>query len=176
MPSVGAVVDGTIYVVGGFAPRPGGGWLDWSALNEALTVFLPVSIDIKPGQAANTINLNSRATILVAILSSAEFDALTVDPASLTLAPAGGQAGARVVTTGRGTPLTVLRDVDRDGRLDLVVHFRIEELQLTPSDTEAVLRGATFSGQRIRGVDSIRVVPSFVLINRPDRGQVPRKR
>ena len=144
---------------------------------SGLVEVVQVVIDIKPGDPSNTINLNSRATIQVAILSSAEFDALTVDPASLTLAPpTAGQAGARVVTTGRGTAITSLRDVDRDGRLDLVVHFRTQDLQLAPTDTEAVLRGTTFSGQRIRGVDSVRVVPPWLGIDRPDRGQPTRKR
>ena len=164
------VVDDTLYVMGGFSGEPNS--LPILDLNEAFSPFLSVSIDIKPGDPNNTINLNSRATIQVAILSAAEFDALTVDPASLTLAPPGaGQAGAHVVTTGRGTPITLLRDVDRDGRLDLVVHFRLEELQLTPGDTEAVLRGATFSGQRIRGADSIRVLPERPLGQNDARGR-----
>ena len=166
-PSIGAAVDGTIYVVGGLSQPPGTGSCCSfvTDVNEAFVVFVPVAIDIKPGDPNNTINLNSRATIQVAILSSADFDALTVDPASVTL------ANARAVTNNRGTPVTVLRDVDRDGRLDLVVHFRIEELQLSPSDTEAVLRGATFSGQRIRGADSIRVLPE-----RPQGQNDPRGR
>lgn len=68
-------------------------------------------------------------------------------------------AGAGVTTTGRGTPLTTFRDLNRDGRVDLLLHFRTQDLQLDPAATEAVLKGRTFSGQLIRGTDSIRLVP-----------------
>ena len=121
--------------------------------NEAFSPFLPVPIDIKPGDANNTINLKSNGTILVAILSTAEFGATTVDPVTVKL------AGAPVATHGRGTPMTSLADLNRDGRLDLLLHFRTQDLQLTPASTEAVLKGKTFSGQLIRGVDLVRIVP-----------------
>ena len=159
-----SAVENTLYAVGGMQGTEREGWA-FLVVNEAFSPFLTVTIDIKPGDPNNTINLNSRATILVAILSSAEFDALTVDPASLTL------ANARVVTTNRGTAITSIRDVDRDGRLDLVVHFRIEDLQLSPTDTEAILRGATFSGQRLRGADSVRVLPERPLGQNDARGR-----
>ena len=68
-------------------------------------------------------------------------------------------AGAPVATQGRGTPMTSVADLNRDGRLDLLLHFRTQDLQLTPTSTEAVLKGRTFSGELIRGTDSIRLVP-----------------
>ena len=138
------VVDDTLYVVGGY---PAG------AANEAFSPFLPIPIDIKPGDANNTVNLRSNGTILVAILSSASFGATTVDPATVKF------AGAAVATQGRGTPMTSVADLNRDGRVDLLLHFRTQDLQLTPASTEAVLKGKTFSGQLIRGTDSIRLVP-----------------
>jgi hypothetical protein len=122
------------------------------ATNQAFSPFLHVGIDIKPGDARNVINLKSAGTVPVAILGSATFDPMTVDPATVTL------AGAPVATRGRGTPMTAEADVNRDGYLDLLVHFRAEDLQLTPSATEAVLYGETFSGQRLRGADSVRIV------------------
>ncbi|MGH9783732.1 MAG: hypothetical protein ACRD88_06060, partial [Terriglobia bacterium] len=91
--------------------------------------------------------------IVVAILSTAEFGATTVDPATVKL------AGALVATQGRGTPMTSVADLNRDGRLDLLLHFRTQDLELEPTATEAVLKGRTFSGQLIRGVDSVRMVP-----------------
>ena len=125
-----------------------------TASAELYDPFVRVVLDIKPGDAKNTINLKSNATVLVAIFSSASFDATTVDPASVTL------AGAHAVTQGKaGTPLTNLQDANRDGRVDLVLHFKTQDLQLNPGDTEAVLLGETFSGQSIRGADSIRLVP-----------------
>lgn len=44
-------------------------------------------------------------------------------------------------------------------RLDLLLQFRTQDLQLAPAATEAVLKGETFSGQLIRGSDSLRLVP-----------------
>ena len=76
-----------------------------------------------------------------------------MDPATVTL------AGAPVATQGRGVPMTSVADLNHNGRLDLLLHFRTQDLQLTPSATEAVLKGKTFSGQLIRGVDSVRIVP-----------------
>jgi hypothetical protein len=124
----------------------------------AFDTVLPdeIAIDIKPGDAANTINLKSGGVVSAAILGSATFDPLTVDPETVTL------AGARVATRGRGVPMTSARDVNRDGYPDLLLFFRARDLQLTPASTEAVLYGETFSGQRIRGADSVRIVPPAV--------------
>lgn len=88
---------------------------------STVSVFLQVSpllhvgIDIKPGDAANTINLRSGGIVSVAILGSATFDPLTVDPETVTL------AGAHVATRGRGVPMTSARDVNRDGYPDLLL-------------------------------------------------------
>ena len=138
------VLDDTLYVVGGY---PG------LSVNEAFSPFLHVGIDLKPGDAKNTISFKSAGTVAVAILGSATFDPLTVDPATVTL------AGVHPTTPGRGLPMTHTRDVNRDGYLDLVLYFRIRDLKLTPTDTQAVMYGTTFSGQRIRGSDSVRLVP-----------------
>src|SRR5205085_3194326 len=79
------------------------------------TCFITVQIDIKPGSSPNTINLGSGGVVPVAILSSATFDATTVNPTTVTL------ANAAVRLKGNGTPITEQRDVNGDGRVDLVV-------------------------------------------------------
>lgn len=114
---------------------------------------LSVAIDIKPGSFPNSINLGSSGTVPVAILSSATFDATTVDPATVTL------AGAAVRLTGKGMPIASFRDVNGDGLTDLVVHILTDALHLSCGDTEAVLEGRTFDGQAIRGSDTVRIVP-----------------
>ena len=68
-------------------------------------------------------------------------------------------ARAPAARQGRGTPMTSLADLNRDGRLDLLLHFRTQDLPLEPTATEAVWKGRTFSGQLIRGSDSVRLVP-----------------
>ena len=112
-----------------------------------------VSIDIKPGSFPNTINLGSGGTVPVAIFSTASFDARTVDPLTVTL------ASAPVKLKGKGTPMASFEDVNGDGLLDLVVHVETTALQLSASDTVAVLEGQTTGGTMIRGNDSVRVVP-----------------
>jgi hypothetical protein len=112
-----------------------------------------VQIDIKPGSFPNSINLGSNGTVSVAIFSTATFDATQIDPLTVTL------ASAPVKLKGNGTPQFSNQDVDGDGLLDLVVHVSTSTLQLSETDTEAVLEGETFSGKAIRGKDTIRVVP-----------------
>jgi VCBS repeat-containing protein len=115
---------------------------------------LPVAIDIRPGESPNNINLGSGGVVQVAILSSNTFNAPDeVDPVSVTL------ASASVRLRGNGTPTTTVRDVNGDGREDLIVHINTEALQVTNADTQATLDGKTFGGILIRGTDSIRVVP-----------------
>jgi len=141
------VADDVLYSVGGI-----GEMRRIFSANEAFDPFLRITIDIKPGDPDNTINLKSRGTVPVAILGSATFDPTTVDPATVTL------AGAPVATRGNGVPMTSITDVNGDGYLDLLLHFRTQDLQLTRTSTEGVLYGETFSGQRIRGADAVQVV------------------
>ncbi|WP_445475391.1 DUF7507 domain-containing protein [Methanococcoides methylutens] len=101
-----------------------------------------VDIDIKPGSFPNSINLKSNGVIPVAILSTDSFDASTVDPASVMFA---GAAPLRWAT----------EDVDKDGDLDLVFHFKVKDTGLAPGDTEAILTGETFDGISIEGTDSV---------------------
>jgi len=113
-----------------------------------------VEIDIKPGSSQNTINLGSAGVVPVAILSSSEFDATSVDPETITL------AGAPVQRVGKNNkPLCHAADVNLDGLLDLFCQVVTAQLNLQPGDTTAVLEGQTFDATPIRGEDSIRIVP-----------------
>jgi hypothetical protein len=120
--------------------------------NQPALEALTVPIDIKPGSAVNSINLGSNGVVPVAILSTATFDARQVDPGSVTL------AGAHVKVKGKGSYQASLEDVNGDGRKDLVVQVVTQALELTAGDTRAFLEAMTFDGQRIIGVDLIRVV------------------
>jgi flagellar hook assembly protein FlgD len=46
-------------------------------------------------------------------------------------------------------------DVDHDGDLDLVFHFRQEDAQIACGDQFAVLTGVTFAGREITGQDAV---------------------
>ncbi len=114
---------------------------------------ITVEIDIKPGSYPNSINPGSVGTVPVAILSSGTLDARTVDPATVTI------AGAPVAVKRNGTLMSSFEDVNGDGLLDLVVHVRTQTLKLAQEDTAAALEGATYGGKRVRGSDSVRIVP-----------------
>lgn len=137
-------------VEGGLLPADEADDVINSVLQRLVT---PVNIDIKPGSFPNSINLGSRGVVPVAIISTTAFDARTVDPITVTL------AGAQVRLRGNGTAMASFEDIDGDGLLDLVVHVSTQALQLSGGDIEAILEGQTFGGTRIRGVDSVRIVP-----------------
>ncbi len=114
------------------------------------TIVRTVAIDIKPGDEQNSINPRSQGVVPVAILSSDDFDATTVNPATVRL------AGAPVRSQGSSSFL----DVNGDGLVDLLVHVETELLQLEPDATEATLEGQTFDGFSIAGSDSVNIVGS----------------
>lgn len=106
-----------------------------------------INIDIKPGSFPNSINLKSKGNVPVAILSDPTFDATTVDPSTVVF------AGASPLPIGKSP-----EDVNGDGLLDVVLHFKTQDLNLQPGDTQACLSGDTFSGQEFEGCDSVRII------------------
>ena len=113
--------------------------------------LLPVAIDIKPGSDPNSVNPKSRGTIPVAILSTPDFDAPSeVDKASLTFGRTGDEDSLARCTRSS-------EDVNGDGLLDIVCHFKTQDTGFQPGDTEGILRGETPDGVSIEGRDSIRL-------------------
>lgn len=112
-----------------------------------------INIDIKPGSDdVAPINLKSRGSVPVALLSSAQFDALTVDASSLTFGGTGDERSWQ--RCGKdGT------DVNGDGLLDLVCHFANQEARFDPSSFEAILKGKTKGGAMFEGRGLLKVVP-----------------
>ena len=106
-----------------------------------------VTVDVKPGSFPNAINPRSRGVIPVAIVSTAGFDATRINPGTLAFGPAGAE------------PVhAVFKDVNADGRTDLLLHFRTQETGLKCSSTSARLTGSTRDGISFEGTDSIRTV------------------
>lgn len=130
---------------------------------QTITVEVPpleVDIDIKPGSDPNSINANNEnGVITVAILSTDEFDATTVDHTTVEFEGASETHEDKRT----GEPRRHEEDVDGDGDVDLVFHFRLGDTGLTADDVDGTLTGETFDGGAIEGTDSVRMVPS----NRP---------
>lgn len=101
-----------------------------------------VSIDIRPRREANKINPHSTRTINVALLSDHEFDATGVDSHLLRFGATGTE----------GVPIHLAqRDVNGDGRQDLVLRFLIQELAIQCGATSATLTGQVSGGQSFIG-------------------------
>ena len=107
---------------------------------------IPVIIDIKPGIDPNSINLKSKGVVPVAILTTEDFDAETVDPETVEFA-------------GTGPVRWTICDVDDDGDLDMLFHFKTQDLDLDEDSTEATLIGKTFDEIAIEGTDAVNIVP-----------------
>ena len=111
-----------------------------------LIYFPNVEIDIKPDSDLNSINLKSKGVVPVAVLTTDDFDATTIDPDTVSFAEA---SPVRWTT----------EDVDHDGDLDMLFHFRTQELNLTSDSIEATLTGSAQDGRLLEGTDSVNIVP-----------------
>jgi hypothetical protein len=146
------VGPGQLLLSANDCPGPGGAF--FTDNTGALLVMLdpivsetPVAVDIHPGSLPNSINPQSRGVIPAAILTTPTFDATIVDPSSV-------QFGPNLATVAH----SALEDVDGDGVLDMMLHFRTQETGITCGDTSASLTGLTNAGEAIKGSDSIKTV------------------
>jgi len=110
-----------------------------------------VEIDLLPGEERNLVDPSAPDTVPVAVLGSAALDVRSIQPESLRL------GGAPIVKDGSGAT-HVLKDVNGDGWLDLVVQFAARQIQLADADTSVVLEGATAGGLRLSGRDRVETV------------------
>ncbi len=107
-----------------------------------------MTIDIRPGPGPNKIDPKGHGKIPVAILSTASFDARTVDQLSLTFGSTGDEPSwdacdARAV------------DVNGDGLPDLLCHFSATAAAFQPGDTAGILKGRTIDGMPILSSDTV---------------------
>jgi hypothetical protein len=128
---------------------------EWIAVANELNFLLIaqtqiIEVGIKPDSDPNSINPFRRGVIPVAILTTEDFDALTVDADSVRFGPAEAEKRHKQAH---------VEDVDGDGDLDLLLHFRTQDTGIAPGDTEACLSGQTHDGVPITGCDSVRTVP-----------------
>ena len=135
--------------------RPQGPACDIGAFELEVIQVVQVTIDIKPGNDPNSINCNVESQIVtVAILTTDTFDATTVNHTTVTF------EGASETHVDKKTsePRRHEEDVDGDGDIDLVFHFRLGDTGLTCASIEGTLTGETFDGQTIEGTDAVRMI------------------
>jgi hypothetical protein len=114
---------------------------------------ISATIDIKPESDENKVNRSGRGLLPVALLASEEIDVTDVDPATLVFGA--GQATPAHDLSNPGIFADHLREVDGDGRVDLVTHYSIEASLVPTSDSAACLRGELSDGRRFEGCDTI---------------------
>ena len=107
---------------------------------------IQVTIDVKPGDTPTTLEPKREGMVPIAILSSKQFDATKVDPASI-------RAGAE------GTEASIFRsaleDVDNDRDTDMMLLFRVVELRLSCGGKSVTVRGKTVDGQNFEGTEMV---------------------
>lgn len=128
------------------------GTMDWTLFIEFTAPFRIVDIDIKPGKMPNSVNRRSQGKIPVAILSESTFYAPSeMNLKSLTFGRIGDEASLEKCNPAG-------EDVNADGLLDLVCHFRTPATGFQSGDTQGVLMGETIGGIKVKGADSVRVL------------------
>ena len=129
-----SVVDveypGLMFVIGAAAPAPGS---------------LEVTVDVQPQDASDVVTVVGDAEVRVALLSSASFDPLQVDPRSIRFGT------WRVLARSHWA-----RDVNGDGVADLVATFATRSTGIKCGDTAAPLTGRTYHGDRLFATGSLR--------------------
>jgi len=112
-----------------------------------------INIEIKPGTPEQPpINPKSKGSIPVALLSHSGFDAFGVDTQSLTFGHSGNEHS--LIRCFKET-----RDVDGDGRPDLLCHFDNEKTEFEPSDAAGIVKGRMAAGGQFEGQGFLKVVP-----------------
>lgn len=142
---------------------------------EKQTAVCPikVDVDIKPGGCPTPVNVGSKGVLPVAVLGTADFDVITIDPASITLA---GVSPLRWSMEDVATPYKLNTEVcdihdchelDGDGYDDLTLKFDTQEVANAIGevfDRDCLfleLKGKlkeSYGGSSIRGYDVVSIL------------------
>jgi hypothetical protein len=106
---------------------------------------IAVAVDVRPGEPDNPINRAAGGLLPVAILGTTALEVAQIDAGTIRV---GAAAPWHVATD----------DLNADGRPDLIIHVRIQSLQLEPDAQAVVVEARTTDGWRLRGSDAVRVV------------------
>jgi hypothetical protein len=121
-----------------------------------IEVFKRVTVDVAPRSDTNEVNSGRGGTVTVAILTTADFNATSVDPLSVCFGDSGTPA-ERTCTEQHGEGH--LQDVNKDKLLDLVLHFEVADTGIDLTDSSACLLARTKDGIGLYGCDAITVRP-----------------
>ena len=84
----------------------------------------------------------------MAVLSTPSFDAASIDIETIRFGRTGSEAQAVHFAS---------VDVDEDGDLDLILHFKRAETGIQCGDNAAYLTGKTFRNESLEGSDTVKI-------------------
>lgn len=116
------------------------------AAQNRTSPVLRVTIDVKPGDNPTSLEPKREGMVPIAVLSSKEFDATHIDTATV-------RAGA--TGTEGGMVRAMMEDVDHDGDTDLMMLFRVPDLQLTCGAKSITVKGKTDQGRDFEGSEPV---------------------
>lgn len=102
-------------------------------------------IDIKVGSCPNPISSKGNGEIAVAVFSIGDFDATTLDDATVMF------AGAPAIKASE-------EDSNGDGHMDMVYHFNRSDTNLVVGDSRGCLSATIIGGGEFRACDSVKVI------------------
>jgi beta-glucanase (GH16 family) len=112
------------------------------AFEGLLEATVPLRVDI---EVRGRLCGPGKGVVPVVLWTTDSFDAASVDHASVTL----GQARETHVDRRSGVPRRHLEDVDGDGDLDLMFHFRSDEIATSCASDVVPFNGRTYDGQAV---------------------------
>jgi len=115
-----------------------------------------VAVDVKPGSDVNPINTKSKGVIPVAVLTTDDFDATTINPETVrfgSLSSILSNVGA-VLAHSDGH----IEDVNDDGYPDFMGHFATQDAGFTSDDEYGWFVGETTDGESIAGRDMVQIL------------------
>jgi hypothetical protein len=124
-------------------------------------------VDFLINNPFNIVQLSDTKTTeyTAAFITTSDFDASTIDPATVLLGDgidSPTAPDAKVERNADGTLKFSIVDVNVDGKKDLLLYFTRQSVNssgLTTAMTQIVLRGQTKSGRAVRGTDKVSVSP-----------------
>jgi len=179
-------VNTLTFVVRNAGYDPMGLRVELSGTADPIDRAIPVDLIARPGKDASVLTARSHGKLPLAVLSTADFDATTIDPTSVVLSGASvamrGPKGKKGKKAKKGKkrgkskkshkskkdkgdeddvaeprPMASHEDVDGDGRNDLVLHFEWRDLSLSADTTNLELIGLTSEGEQVVGQTPIAV-------------------
>lgn len=121
--------------------------------SATVKVYLPVTLDVRPGATPNSVNITAGGSTSVAILTTPDFNPFALNVSTLCFGDA-EEPTQRDCSETHGIGHST--DVDKDRDKDLVLHYEVAQVGIDLTDTTACIIGTTTSGIGVYGCDSVR--------------------